>query len=152
MEQTEQLQLAHSVVGKLRQCGHYLYFRTGGKTGRRRILTILSEHSEILQKELQDILRIQAGSLSEVIIKLEADGLVRKIRSSRDRRHWALQLTETGRQEAKRLKAEYDGQILKMMSCFTPEQQEALYSQLDTLLTHWYEADPIPCGKEKAKG
>lgn len=52
----------------------------GGRTGRRRILTILSEHPGILQKELQDILKIQSGSLSEVVIKLETDGFAKKAR------------------------------------------------------------------------
>lgn len=144
MEHADNLEIALAVVSKLRACGHFLYHRTGGKTGRRRILRILSEHPDMLQKDLQERLRIQAGSLSEVVIKLEADGLVQKVRSQTDGRQWALHLTEHGLEEAQRLNAEYDDMIQKMMSCFTAEQQQALYAQLDFMLEHWSEVVPQP--------
>lgn len=37
MEQTNDLVLAHAVVAELRACGHFLYYRMGGRIGRRRI-------------------------------------------------------------------------------------------------------------------
>lgn len=116
-------------------------FTKGGRTGRRRILTILSQHPDILQKELQDILKIQSGSLSEVIIKLEADGLVEKVRSETDGRQWAVRLTKSGQAEVARLKAEYDKQVSKMMDCFSQEQLNILHELLGTMFTHWNTVD-----------
>lgn len=141
MQQTDELLLTHAVVAQLRSCGHFLYYRMGGRTGRRRILTILSEHPGILQKELQDILKIQSGSLSEVVIKLETDGFVKKVRSKTDGRQWAVCLTKKGQEEAKRLKLEYDQQIAEMMACFSKEQLISLNELLSTLTAHWNEID-----------
>lgn len=141
MQQTNDLSLSHAVVAQLRGCGHFLYYRMGGRTGRRRILTILSEHPDILQKELQGILKIQSGSLSEVIIKLEADGLVGKVRSEADGRQWAVRLTNSGQAEATRLKTEYDKQISKMMDCFSQEQLNTLHELLGTMFAHWNTVD-----------
>lgn len=141
MQQTENLPLSLEVVSQLRRCGHFLYYRMGGRIGRKRILTFLSEHSDMLQKELQDVLQIQSGSLSEVIIKLESDGLVEKVRSKTDGRQWALRLTQAGQEEARRLKAEYAEQVSRMMSCFSDEQLTTLHELLDTMFIHWNTVD-----------
>lgn len=151
MRQTNDLCRAHEVVAQLRACGHFLYYRMGGHTGRRRILTILSEHPDILQKELQDILQIQSGSLSEVMIKLEADGLVEKGRSEVDGRQWTVRLTKNGEQLAERLKTAYDEQVAKMMDCFTTEQLDILHELLDTMFSHWNEVDLCPEQKNMEK-
>ena len=62
MEETHTL--SNDVIKQLRMCGHFLYFKMGGKIGRKRILVVLEKHHELLQKELQDILEVQSGSLS----------------------------------------------------------------------------------------
>lgn len=141
MKQTDDLPLAHAIIAQLRGCGHFLYYRMGGRTGRRRILMILYDHQVILQKELQDILKIQSGSLSEVIIKMEADGLIEKVRSESDGRQWALRLTKNGQMEAVRLKAAYDKQVAEMMGCFSQEQLHILHELLNTMFTHWNTLD-----------
>lgn len=151
MCQTDNLCRAHEIVAQLRACGHFLYYRMGGHAGRRRILTILSEHSEIMQKELQDILQIQSGSLSEVMIKLEADGLVEKGKSKMDGRQWTIRLTKNGEQQAERMKTVYDEQVAKMMDCFTQEQLDMLHELLDTMFSHWNEVDLCPEHKNLEK-
>lgn len=141
MKETDNLKLAHEVIGQLRACGHFLYYRMGGRSGRRRILTILEQHQEILQKELQDILQIQSGSLSEVIIKLEADGLIKKYKSRIDGRQFILQLTDKGKEKARYLQEEYDEQVVEMMNCLSLEQMEELHKLLAVLYACWNEAD-----------
>lgn len=49
------------------------------------------------QKELQDLLGIQAGSMSEIAAKLEDKGLITRVRSEGDRRKVSLSITEQGR-------------------------------------------------------
>lgn len=141
MDSVNHRPLTHEVVAQLRACGHFLYYRMGGRVGRRRILTFLSEYPNILQKELQDILQIQSGSLSEVIIKLESDGLVNKGRSEMDGRQFTLNLTQKGQEEAKRIKEEYDEQVREMMSCFSEEELEQLHQMLKIMFAHWNATD-----------
>ena len=137
MHMTDDLPLVHQVISQLRACGHFLYFRMGGRISRKRILAILYQHPCLLQKKLQDMLHLQSGSLSEVIIKMEAEGLIEKVRSEIDGRQWEIRLTETGWLEAKRLKAEYEEQIMKMMACFSREELETLHELLETMFAHW---------------
>lgn len=137
MNQTNDAPLTHQIITQLGLCGHFLHYRMGGRMGRRRILTALSEHQELLQRELQDILEVQSGSLSEMIIKMEAEGLVEKVRSQKDGRQLVVKLTAKGIEQSKCSKEEYDRQVARMMSCFSEEQLRELYYFLDTMGTHW---------------
>ena len=126
--------LSNDVIKQLRMCGHFLYFRMGGKIGRKRILIVLEEHHELLQKELQDILQVQSGSLSEIIIKMENDGLI-------ESRHIVLRLTNKGIKEAIAAKKEHDKYVDELMSCVTESQKEELYNLLSIILKHWKEIE-----------
>ncbi len=129
--------LSNDVIRQLRTCGHFLYFRMGGKIGRKRILVVLEKHHELLQKELQDILEVQSGSLSEIIIKMENEGLIEKAKSEFDGRQLVLRLTEKGLREAEKARAEHDKHVEELMSCLTKEQKEELFELLSTILLHW---------------
>lgn len=128
---------SYAIIRHLRRCGHFLYFKTGGKTGRRQIFYILLQRGEVLQRELQDLLGVQSGSLSEIIIKMEADGLIEKVRSRRDGRLLVLQLTEEGHRQAELSCRRYERQVEKMLSCLTDQQREELLTILNLLAEHW---------------
>lgn len=129
--------LNHEIVMRLRECGHFLHYRMGGKAGKIRILIALSEHQELLQRELQSILDVQSGSLSEMIIKMETDGFIEKVKSEKDGRNFVLRLTEKGHVLAENLKREYENRINKMMSCFHENQLEELHNMLGEMIVHW---------------
>ncbi|MFR5869488.1 MAG: MarR family winged helix-turn-helix transcriptional regulator [Acutalibacteraceae bacterium] len=129
--------ISHEVIHQLRFCGHFLYFRMGDKEGKRRILVALLDHKELLQRELQDVLHIKSGSLSESIIKMEADGLLKKEKSEKDGRCLVLKLTEKGKRRAEQLKQEYDVRVREMLSCLTEEQCEQLHGLLEPVINHW---------------
>ena len=82
-----------------------LYFRVTrklhhgyhGSFGQQKILRVLVENGEISQKELQEILNIKAGSLSETIAKLEKKGYIVREKSEDDRRRKVISITEEGR-------------------------------------------------------
>lgn len=135
MEQTRTL--SGDVIKQLKACGHFLYFRMGGKIGRKRILIILEKYHELLQKELQDMLEVQSGSLSEIIIKMENDGLIEKAKSEKDGRHMVIRLTEKGIREAEIARKEHDKHVEELMSCLSENQKQELYDLLSTVLKHW---------------
>ena len=137
----EEDHISFEIIRHLRRCGHFLYFKTGGKTGRRQIFYILLRRGEVLQRELQDLLGVQSGSLSEIIIKMEADGLIEKVRSRRDGRLLVLQLTEEGRRQAELTCARYGRQVEKMLACLTDRQQKELLATLNLLAEHWTALD-----------
>ena len=66
------------------------------KQGQGRILTALRRMSNISQKELGYILDIRPQSLGELLQKLEANGYIKRHRSTTDKRALIVELTEKG--------------------------------------------------------
>ena len=121
----------------LRACGHFLHFNTGGKAGRKRVLATLLREGEISQRTLQDLLDIQSGSLSEILAKIEADGLLEKVKCGSDRRGYILRLTESGQALAKQVTACHEARVDKLLGCLSDDEQLALLAMLDKLTLHW---------------
>lgn len=128
---------SHAIVKALRRCGHFLYYKMGDKGGQRRIFYVLLTESEVLQRELQDRLGLQSGSLSEIVNRMESEGLLQRGRSREDGRNVVLRLTQKGRQQAMRSVKQWNEQVEQMMSCLDESRQQALLDSLEALLTHW---------------
>ena len=121
----------------LRACGHFLHFNMGGKAGRKRVLATLLREGEISQRTLQDLLDIQSGSLSEILAKIEADGLLEKVKCGSDRRGYILRLTESCQALAKQVTACHEARVDKLLGCLSDDEQLALLAMLDKLTLHW---------------
>ena len=121
----------------LRVCGHFLHFHMGGKAGRKRVLAVLLREGEISQRTLQDLLDIRSGSLSEILSKIEAGGLLEKVKCGSDRRGYMLRLTESGKTLAKQVTAFHEARVDKLLSCLDDDEQLQLLATLDKLTLHW---------------
>ncbi len=137
MEEADNVCSEEEILMCLNLCGRILHHKMADKFCRSRILFILSQRSEILQRELQNILEVQSGSLSEIIIKMEAEGYIQKEKSSRDGRNVILKITPEGIVRAQEYKAEYKGLAAKMFSCFSSEEINRFDFLLDKLLNYW---------------
>lgn len=154
MEECANLPPEHNLIRLLRFCGHFLYYRIGGKTGRGRILNVLKDHQELLQRELQEILGVQSGSMSEIVIKMEAEDLVEKAKSTKDGRQLVLRLTQKGQEEAARYRTEFERRVSQMTACLSPEELTELIRLLERLQLHWEDLEEqweIPALPEKMK-
>ncbi len=60
------------------------------------VLLVLWEHGELPVKKLGEHLRLDSGTLSPLLKRLETAGLVRRERSARDERSVEVRLTEEG--------------------------------------------------------
>ncbi len=76
-----------------------MHFRKHNRIGysQQKVLSILYERESICQKDLQEILEIQAGSMSELLSKLQDRGLVERVKNEKDRRSSVVRITEEGR-------------------------------------------------------
>lgn len=124
------------IIEYLGACGRFLHYKMGEKAGRRRIFTILSK-----AKELQDILGICSGSLSEILAKMEADGFLEKAKSKTDGRQLNLRLTEAGKKEAVEQEKDYQRRVRRMVACLSREEQESLLKMLTALAECWWDLD-----------
>ena len=122
------------IIEYLGACGRFLHYKMGEKAGRRRIFTILSKAKELPQRELQDILGICSGSLSEILAKMKA-------KSKTDGRQLNLRLTEAGKKEAVEQEKDYQRRVRRMVACLSREEQESLLKMLTALAECWWDLD-----------
>lgn len=126
------------LAGRLERCGKLLMYCLGKRRGQEKILRILWEHGELSQKELQELLGIQPGSMSEIAAKLESKGLVVRGRAEADRRKILLSLTEEGRAWLTRQDGDYvRKRRAELFSALAPEEQQALGVLLEKLCVDW---------------
>ena len=139
------------LAGKFERCERLLSHCLGKRRGQGRILRTLCQRGEMPQKELQELLGIQAGSMSEIAAKLEDKGLIVRVRSEEDRRKVSLSITEQGRSWV----AQWDGEHIRLrraelFSVLTPEEQGTLESLLDKLSSDW--ARRLECRSDGEEG
>ncbi|MCC8063962.1 MAG: MarR family transcriptional regulator [Clostridiales bacterium] len=139
MNQQEQ---ATELLFLLRRCGHRLHGkRGGGKLSQQRVLRILTKYGEQTQHQLQERMGVQQGSLSELVKKLETQGLVMRTRAPQDRRQVLIRLTDAGRAESE---AKHQRFLERNEALFAPlsqEEQTLLREMLTRLLQAWEEQD-----------
>ena len=89
------------IIRNLGYLGHYLYITRGCRGGQQFILTALYRDGDMTQKDLLAKTKNTSASLSEMVSKLEAKGLVERTRVDKDRRQTLLSLTKEGQKQAK---------------------------------------------------
>ena len=133
---------AAHILSNLGFCGHYLHFHRGGRSGRAPILCLLEKNGGTLsQQELGLFFELKPGSLSEILSKMEAAGLISRTRDHQDRRQLKVTLTEAGAAAA-RMETEIRQRFRSSaFSNLTPEEQETLAGLLDRVRNRWEEID-----------
>ena len=130
------------LVRRLRRCGHLLHHKYNFSNGSQMRMLLRLRGGPMTQKELTERLRIQPGSLSEMLTKVERAGLVEKRRSERDRRNFELNLTEEGRAQADRFEKEQAEQANWLLEPLDEAQKRQLMALLDALIAHWEPQEP----------
>lgn len=129
----------HSLGGLLDHCGHIFAHRIGDKKrGQDGILSIITQHPGITQKELGEILGIQPASVSELLMKLERKGLVLREKDEQDRRNIRVQITT----EAEISAATTTEGKNDPFCALSVEEQEQLRTLLEKLLADWMQRYP----------
>lgn len=117
------------------KCGQILTHKTGKKRSQEKILEIVFQYEYISQKELQDILQIEAGSLSEILSKLERREFIEKKKDENDKRKLIILLTQKGKDKI--VNRRTDDQ--DMFDMLTLEEQDQLNDMLIRILSTWKE-------------
>ncbi|WP_112470534.1 MarR family winged helix-turn-helix transcriptional regulator [Streptomyces triticisoli] len=97
------------------------------------VMLVLWEHGETPVKKLGEHLRLDSGTLSPLLKRLEAAGLVRRERSTRDERSVEVRPTEQG--AALRARALRIPRRVMSATGFTLEEIRDLHTRLDRLTT-----------------
>ena len=122
------------LAGLMRRCGHCLVHRVGAPGSRERMLRLLAERGDMSQSDFVYLLELRSASVSELLGKLEAQGLVTRRRSETDRRGVTISLTDAGR-AALPAPADPDAAF----SALTDAERAELKTLLQKLLAFWEE-------------
>lgn len=129
-----------TLLHQLRRCGHYLHHNWScGRASQNRVLRILEKHGELTQRQLQDIMGIQQGSLSELLKKMEEHGLIDRRQSPDDRRQILVRLTERGEAQSQLNHERMAQQAVELTAVLSGEEQQQLQVLLAKLLDSWEE-------------
>lgn len=124
----------------LRVCGRRLYHSSCAGRTQARVLRLLAAGG-VTQRELQERLQIQPGSVSELTGKLEMKGFVTRARDENDRRRVTLTLTPAGRRAAEAAAEHSD--IAVRFGGLTDAEQKQLIALLEKLIESWRK-DGVP--------
>ncbi len=116
--------------GLFLRCSNIISRRIGGNASRRRIIALLDERGPLTQRELRELLGIQAGSLSELVSRMEKFGVLTRAVDQRDRRRTVLTLTELGYKRAREPREMNDE---RLFAALTPEEREELRQMLQKI-------------------
>ena len=135
--------IAKRILSGLGFCGHYMHFHGGGVSGKAPIICLLAKQpgGEMSQQELGMHFDLKPGSLSEILSKLELNGLIERSRNPKDRRQLTIRLTETGRENARIDQAARIRFREQAFSALTHDEREDLAEMLDKIRVTWEELD-----------
>jgi len=112
------------------------------------VLAALDRNREGLSMgELSRFLMVSNGNVTGVVSRLEADGLIKRTPSKRDRRTHCVKLTAKGRRQFERMAEVHEGWIDELFSGISTAEAETLLCHLERVQRSVAEADP---GKESA--
>jgi len=108
----------------------------GFHPGMDRPLLVLAENDNVSSRELAELLDIRPSSLTELLSRLESEGLVCRAPDENDRRVSRVSLTDKGREQADKMKAEHEQRRARTCACFTDEEAEQFCALCERLGEH----------------
>jgi len=144
-----------SLIQKLRRCFRFIHHHAdGGKWSQFRVLRELRFHGGMTQRNLREHMNIQQSSLSELVMKMEEQGLLVRTPCPTDRRQVLIAPTEEGlRQLAVSEEADLR-QNITYLQVLTEEEQKTLLELLTKLDDGWsalYPKKNCPQQKKEAE-
>lgn len=130
--------VAKRILNGIGFCGHYMHFHGGGTSGKAPIICLLAKHGgKMSQLELSTYFDLKPGSLSEILSKIERQGLIERTRNPEDRRQLLIKLTDAGSKKAAEEQAARIWFREKAFSALTPAEQLQLADMLDKIRETW---------------
>ncbi|MFC5428269.1 MarR family winged helix-turn-helix transcriptional regulator [Paraburkholderia denitrificans] len=108
------------------------------------VLFMVASGKCVLAAELAREYGIDASAVTRLVDRLETRGLLKRVRSSEDRRAVRLALTPEGHAIARRMPAMFTGISERLLSGLSPEEVGFLKSMLRRVLANGCEASQNP--------
>lgn len=122
------------LVGK---CGSILNNKHCGHNGQGMILKVLADRETITQSELQNIVDVKSGSLSEILAKMEEHDFITREKDENDKRKTNISITEKGKEAVNLKKEQRLKSSQELFQNISEEEKEQLESILLKLFREW---------------
>lgn len=121
----------------LGKCGMILNNKHCSHHGKGRILKVLLEEGTMTQSDLQNIIDIRSGSLSEILSKMEDKQLITRKKDKDDKRKVKIKITEKGKETILLKEEEYKNKAKELFNSIDEEEQKQLELILSKLIKSW---------------
>ena len=122
------------------------------RPGQNKVLKTLEKYDgEMRQRALLDELGIRAGSLSELLRKLEDDGYIERRRNEQKKSEIIVSITERGHISALESRMSEKERDVELFSCLDDQERADLARILTKLLDDWDEKDPETEGARRER-
>ncbi len=98
------------------------------------VLILLNRKEGVTSKELGDQTQLDSATMTGLLDRLSALGLIEKRQNPKDRRTILVYLTKEGREKAERLDVLFDRAHDEFVSCLTLQESETLRENLKRIL------------------
>lgn len=122
----------------LHHCARMLVHRERHQGGQAGMLAVLASHGEMTQARLADKLDVRSASASELLSKMEEEGLVKREPDAEDGRANKVELTDAGAQAAEQVMAERRERDAHLFEALDADEKEQLTALLDKLARSWH--------------
>ena len=102
--------------------------------GRGRLMGFLKDHGEMNQAQIAAQIGIRPQSLSELLTKMEADGLILRKQSPEDKRQTLVSLTDLGKSRVETFRENHRRHAEEFLEPLTDEEKKALAEILRKLI------------------
>ena len=89
-----------------------------------RLLLALKSNDGASPAELCELMDVRPSSMSELLSKMEENGLVSRVTDETDRRATKVWLSESGKEATERMEAKFRAENEKLAACFSAEEAE----------------------------
>lgn len=138
----EEDQIARELMSCFGFFGHYMHFYGGGRSGKAPIICLIAKHGgQMSQQEIGANFDLKPGSLSEILSKCEAAGLIERTRCEHDQRKLMIKLTEEGFRQAQIDQATRIAFRRRAFSALTVQERLDLIETLKKVRSTWEEID-----------
>ena len=108
---------------------------TGLHTGQELVLAKLLHHGSLPVAKLAKVLDVEVPTATKTTQRMEAAGLVRRVKNATDARQVAIELTDAGAELARTVEDIYDRAGSRALAGLSPEDRRQLRNHLWTLTT-----------------
>lgn len=155
MQENENLEQKTRVIFLMEKYAHYIFHRFFEKPGRDRALRILYDSGTITQKTFAEKMSIRPSSASDILAKMESEGLITRACHDDDKRNINITLTESGKKITEEVSLKQKSAVKQMMLCLTAEELTTLETLMNKLLADWdykFGEEAKCCLHEKKRG